>query len=191
MEQADTPADALAELVEEHERMADLVGRLEQVPDGTDAGVAAGLVREITNQLNAHAALEEEVLYPAVLERAPELKPLVEEAIGAHEAAKDLLFGASVEAAGGGASAASAAPLAEALDRHGLDDELVDSLRTAVAGEEVAAVAREVGARREELAAGAEEGRAQKQQEQDGMGGVVPRLGTVDVEPPAAHVRNQ
>jgi iron-sulfur cluster repair protein YtfE (RIC family) len=92
----DMSSDPVSTMSNEHGHARELARRLEDATERGDAAAANALAKELTDALNAHAALEEEILYPALVKVAPDLAPKVEEVLAAHAAAKSLLYEAHV-----------------------------------------------------------------------------------------------
>ena len=82
--------DAIALLVKDHETVEKLFERFEQT--GPRAMKARGtLADRIVQELSVHAAIEEQVLYPAIRESLPEVEDDVLEALEEHHVAKWVL----------------------------------------------------------------------------------------------------
>ena len=87
---SDTTAmpDAVELLTSDHAAVEQMFRQIESLPEG-DARIelVAGVVRE----LSVHAAVEEQVLYPAMRKALPDGETLVQEAIEEHQRVKETL----------------------------------------------------------------------------------------------------
>lgn len=81
--------DAIALLKEDHARVKQAFKEFEKM-DHDDTATMQELVRVVCEELKVHAAIEEEIFYPAVRE-AIEDEDLMNEAIVEHASAKDLI----------------------------------------------------------------------------------------------------
>lgn len=93
MTKQDTPKDAtdvLERLRQDHRKVRDLFRRFEQDQADLEDEENAGLVRTIALELMVHAALEEELFYPAAAEALGE-EMLVDQALVEHQSARTLL----------------------------------------------------------------------------------------------------
>ena len=83
-----TSQDAIALLTTDHAEVEEMFKQIESLPEGEARSEAvAGAVRE----LSVHAAIEEQVLYPAMRKALPDGDHLVQEAIEEHQAVKETL----------------------------------------------------------------------------------------------------
>ena len=83
--------DAIALLSADHAEVERLFGRYEQLAeDDADADERETLARQICGLLTVHAAIEEEIFYPAAREALDE-EDLLDEAEVEHASAKDLI----------------------------------------------------------------------------------------------------
>lgn len=80
--------DALALLIRDHKEVDDLFDRVNEAGTG---GLTGGLVAQIVEALSVHAAVEEQVVYPAMREALPDGEAKVREAIADHQRVKDTL----------------------------------------------------------------------------------------------------
>ncbi len=87
------PKDAIALLREDHARVEELFEKFEKTRDDQKKSKIAQL---ICMELKIHAAIEEEIFYPATREVLPKQEDLVDEAVVEHASAKDLI--AQIEA---------------------------------------------------------------------------------------------
>jgi hemerythrin superfamily protein len=84
--------DAIELLKEDHEMVKKLFKQFKTASDADDDEKKAGIVEEITEALEAHATVEEEIFYPAVKKaRSENTKDIVREAYEEHTQIKALL----------------------------------------------------------------------------------------------------
>jgi hemerythrin superfamily protein len=84
--------DAIELLKEDHETVKKLFKQFKTASNAEDDEKKAGIVEEITEALEAHAAVEEEIFYPAVKKaRSENTKDIVREAYEEHTQIKALL----------------------------------------------------------------------------------------------------
>src|SRR5919202_5431121 len=81
--------DAISVLMNDHRHVETLFGRFE-VSAGTGAP-RDEVVQEIVRELSIHAAIEEQVFYPALREKLPDGDALADHAIEEHQEAKEIL----------------------------------------------------------------------------------------------------
>ena len=81
--------DAIAMLTEDHKKVKKLFSDFDKLKDSSDQEKSA-VVELICNELTIHAALEEEIFYPAVREAINE-RDLLDEALVEHAGAKVLI----------------------------------------------------------------------------------------------------
>lgn len=90
-----TQPDAIQLLTADHADVEQMFTQIEAVPEGeTRDRLVEGVIRE----LSVHAAIEEQVLYPAMRKALPDGDTLVQEAIDEHQQVKETL--AAIERAG-------------------------------------------------------------------------------------------
>jgi hemerythrin superfamily protein len=90
-----TQPNAIELLTTDHAAVEQMFRQIETVPEGdARSELVAGVIRE----LSVHAAIEEQVLYPAMRKALPDGDHLVQEAIEEHQQVKETL--AAVERAG-------------------------------------------------------------------------------------------
>jgi hemerythrin-like domain-containing protein len=82
------PADAIAMLKADHQRVKDLFAQYEAA-DNVDT--KRTLAEHVFVELETHAQLEENVFYPAVNEETEEGPELVKESLSEHETVKNLI----------------------------------------------------------------------------------------------------
>jgi hemerythrin superfamily protein len=83
--------DAIGLLKEDHRTVEQLFERWTEVRPEEGPAVKASLVEQIVRELSIHAAIEEQIFYPAVREALPEGAGLVDHSLEEHQEAKDLL----------------------------------------------------------------------------------------------------
>jgi len=88
MSDTTTQPDAIQLLTTDHGEVEAMFRQVESLPEG-DA--RQQIVQEIIRELSVHAAIEEQVLYPAMRKALPDGETLVQEAIDEHQAAKETL----------------------------------------------------------------------------------------------------
>lgn len=81
--------DAISLLTADHKAVMNLFKQFEKAKDDEDEETCAALVQEICHELTVHAAVEEEIFYPAV--QAAIDDDLMDEAEVEHACAKDLI----------------------------------------------------------------------------------------------------
>jgi hemerythrin superfamily protein len=82
--------DAIALLIADHREVSDMFEQFENLSDRAKASKVR-LTKKICDALIAHAAIEEEIFYPAVREAVKEGDDMVDEAVVEHASAKDLI----------------------------------------------------------------------------------------------------
>lgn len=80
--------DAIDLIEQDHRHVDSLFERFEQTDD---QDTKRELVNQMVHELSVHAAIEEEIFYPAVREALPEGDGLVNESLHEHQEAKELL----------------------------------------------------------------------------------------------------
>ena len=130
-----TQPDAIQLLTTDHAEVEQMFVTIEASPDGTGVDDAVeGVIRE----LSIHAAIEEQILYPAMRKALPDGETLVQEAIDEHQEVKETL--AAIERAD---SPAERQPLLLSLIadvRHHVDEEeteLFPKLQASIGREEL------------------------------------------------------
>ena len=83
--------DAVAVLISDHRQVDDLFKQFELYDDTTAENLKGDLVREITRELSIHAAIEEQVLYPAMREALPDGEKEVQDSLAEHQHVKETL----------------------------------------------------------------------------------------------------
>jgi hemerythrin superfamily protein len=84
------PQDAIEMLVTDHKKVKALFSEFDKLKKEGDDSPKAELVSQICKELTIHAAIEEEIFYPAVRESVNELD-LMDEALVEHAGAKSLI----------------------------------------------------------------------------------------------------
>jgi len=147
----DRPADALALLRHEHDRIRQLFAefaRLRGIEDEDER--KAELVDEICYELTLHAIVEEEVFYP-LLRAAADDDEMMDEAEVEHAGVRELISQLEVMYPGDDHFEATVAVLAEEVEHHVAMEE-TDMFATArTSGIDLAALGRKMAARRREL----------------------------------------
>lgn len=80
--------DALAILTRDHKEVD---GLFDKVSEAGPGGLTGGLVAQIVEALSVHAAVEEEIIYPAMRTALPDGEAKVREAIADHQKVKQTL----------------------------------------------------------------------------------------------------
>jgi hypothetical protein len=137
--------DGLAKLAEEHEHIRELASALAQADAAGDSETARQLTQQITAEMNTIAAVEHEVVFPAVRDLTPQLAPQVDEVMEEHVIAKELLF----EAATSESVARLDAPpdvalVTEAVEHMAADEKLLAAVRDATDPEGLAGISHAV-----------------------------------------------
>ena len=83
------PADAIAMLKADHQRVKDLFAQYENTIDRV---IKRTLAEQVFRALDTHAQLEENVFYPTVNEETDEGPELVKESLEEHETMKQLIL---------------------------------------------------------------------------------------------------
>lgn len=185
--------DGLSKLSEGHEKVREKAAQLEDAAAAGDVETASELTTEITDRLNALAVVEEEVLYPAVVEVAPELKPQVDQALSEHLASKELLYGVRASESMVGDELPDTSLVTEAVERRAADEQLIETVREKADDHQLDELARAVEDRTAAMDEANAAGRAIKQQEQEEFdkAGEADRSEAPDLSSAAARVRNQ
>lgn len=83
--------DAVAVLISDHRQVDDLFKQFDLYDDTTAENLKRDLVRDITRELSIHAAVEEQVLYPAMREALPDGEKEVRDSLADHQHVKETL----------------------------------------------------------------------------------------------------
>ncbi|HZT21191.1 MAG TPA: hemerythrin domain-containing protein [Dongiaceae bacterium] len=84
-------SDAIALLKSDHREVAEMVEQYESGKERRRAPAKQSLAEKICKALTVHAAIEEEIFYPAVAAEVEDAEDLVEEARVEHESVKHLI----------------------------------------------------------------------------------------------------
>ena len=147
----DRPADALALLRHEHDRIRQLFVEFERLRGIEDEDERkAELVDEICYELTLHAIVEEELVYP-LLRAAADDDEMMDEAEVEHAGVRELVSQLEVMYPGDDHFEATVAVLAEEVEHHVAMEEsdMFDTARKS--GIDLAALGRKMQARRREL----------------------------------------
>ena len=135
MTDTSTQQDAIQLLTADHAEAEQIFRQIEALPVGEPRD---RLIADVVRELSVHAAIEEQVLYPAMRKALPDGDTLVHEAIEEHQQVKDIL--AAIENAD---TPAEHAPLLVQLIgnvRHHVEEEeteLFPKLRASVGSDEL------------------------------------------------------
>ena len=88
MSETTTNEDAIELLTADHTEVEQMFRQIEALPDG---GSSDALVEGVIRELSVHAAIEEQVVYPAMRKSLPDGDTLVQQAIEEHQVAKETL----------------------------------------------------------------------------------------------------
>ncbi len=83
-----SPMDAITQLKNDHKTVEKLSKRFEKAEKADDDDTKAEVVDQIIQELSVHAAIEEQVFYPAVREAVPETEDTVLEGLEEHHIVK-------------------------------------------------------------------------------------------------------
>ena len=128
-----TEQDAIELLTSDHAEVEQMFVQIEAAPEGeTRDRLVQGVIRE----LSVHAAIEEQILYPAIRDEVPGGDQLAEEAIDEHQQAKEMLARLEKLDADDGETDAVLAGLITHVRQHVQEEEgpggLFDQLRSVV-----------------------------------------------------------
>jgi hemerythrin superfamily protein len=114
--------DAIALLKSDHKQVKALFSEFDEIKDdGADEDKAA-IVAQICDELEIHAAIEEEIFYPAI-RKAIDDSDLLDEALVEHAGAKDLIAQLEDAAADDELYNAKVTVLGEQIEHHVQDEE--------------------------------------------------------------------
>lgn len=88
MEGNTSPMDAITLLKNDHKTLEKLFKQFEKAEKADDDDTKVEVVTQIIQELSVHAAIEEQVFYPAVREAVPETEDIVLEGLEEHHIAK-------------------------------------------------------------------------------------------------------
>jgi hemerythrin superfamily protein len=80
--------DAITSLRDDHKRVEKLFKQFEKIADGNADQAKREVVDEIIRELSVHAAIEEQVFYPAVRKEVPDVADVVLEGLEEHHVVK-------------------------------------------------------------------------------------------------------
>jgi hemerythrin superfamily protein len=80
--------DAITSLRDDHKRVEKLFKQFEKLADGNADKAKLDVVNEIIRELSVHAAIEEQVFYPAVRKEVPDVADVVLEGLEEHHVVK-------------------------------------------------------------------------------------------------------
>ena len=144
--------DAVAMLTAEHREVKAMFEQYEKLGDRANAGKKK-LADQICTALTLHAAIEEEIFYPALREASKEAADLLDEALVEHAGAKDLIAQLQEMDPEDDLYDAKVKVLGEQIDHH-VGEEEGEMFKTAKkAGLDMVALGTEMAQRKEELAA--------------------------------------
>lgn len=115
--------DALEMLTADHNRVRALFSRFEKAKTDGDATQTTALAEKITEELEVHTAIEEEIFYPRVRELAPDVAQLLDESLQEHHVVKVLLGEIDEVPAGGDEWSAKMSVLIENVEHHAEEEE--------------------------------------------------------------------
>jgi hemerythrin-like domain-containing protein len=95
MSDISTGQDAIELLTTDHAEVEQRFRQIESAPEGESR---SRLVEDVVRELSVHAAIEEQILYPAMRKALPDGDTLVQEAIEEHQQVKETL--SAIEKAG-------------------------------------------------------------------------------------------
>jgi iron-sulfur cluster repair protein YtfE (RIC family) len=144
--------DAVALLVAQHREVKDLFKKFEELGDRAFASKKK-LADQICAELSKHAAIEEEIFYPAVRAKAEEGEEMVDEAVVEHASAKDLIAQLQEMTAEEDLFDAKVKVLSEQIDHHVEEEEKEMFKNAKKAGLDLADLGERMQARYEEMSA--------------------------------------
>ena len=115
--------DAVAVLISDHRTVDDLFNQFDLYDDTTAENLKRDLVQQITRELSIHAAIEEEVLYPAMRDALPDGEEQVKDSLDEHQHVKETLAELERTDAANLAFASKVKALAAAVKRHVEEEE--------------------------------------------------------------------
>ena len=115
--------DALSLLIADHNRVRGLFARFQAAEEAQDTEQMLELAAKIIVDLEVHAAIEEEIFYPAIQGADEELKDTVDEGIEEHHVAKVLMEEIKTLTPEDDAWAAKMKVLIESVEHHAGEEE--------------------------------------------------------------------
>lgn len=120
-QKADSAPDAIALLKEDHANVKEAFKEFEKI-DSSDTATLQELVTTVCGELKVHAAIEEEIFYPAVRAVIDD-EDLMNEAQVEHQSAKDLIYQLEGMKATDALFAATFTVLSEYVNHHVAEEE--------------------------------------------------------------------
>ena len=147
--------DALMLLTADHNRVRGLFTRFETAKESKDVAQMTELAALIATELQVHAAIEEEILYPWAQELGDEIKEIITEAYEEHKVANDLVAEITSMTPDAESWAAKVTVLMENVEHHAEEEEkeLFPKLRRATDATGLRVLAEQLEERKEELKA--------------------------------------
>lgn len=146
------PTDAIAMLTAEHKEVKAMFEQYGQLGDRARA-TKKKLADQICNALTLHAAIEEEIFYPALRAASKDAADLLDEALVEHAGAKDLIAQLQEMDPEDDLYDAKVKVLGEQIDHHVGEEEGDMFPKAKKAGLDLAALGSEMAMRKDELAA--------------------------------------
>jgi hemerythrin superfamily protein len=146
------PTDAIAMLTAEHREVKAMFEQYDQLGDRAKA-TKKKLADQICNALTLHAAIEEEIFYPALRAASKDAADLLDEALVEHAGAKDLIAQLQEMDPEDDLYDAKVKVLGEQIDHHVGEEEGEMFPKAKKAGLDLAALGNEMAMRKDELAA--------------------------------------
>lgn len=143
--------DAIALLTEDHKKVKDLFEKFDKLSDRSKVNKKK-IADQICLELTVHAQVEEEIFYPAVREPIKD-DDLMDEAVVEHASAKDLIAQISEMDPGDDLYDAKVKVLSEQIEHHVEEEEGEMFPKVRKAKVDLAALAEQMAARKEELMA--------------------------------------
>ena len=117
-----TEQDAIGILMADHKKVKNLFSDFKKLRDGGHNEEKAAIVDQICSELKVHAAIEEEIFYPAVRKSIDD-SDLMDEALVEHAGAKDLIAQLEEMGAEEDLYDAKVTVLGEQIDHHVKEEE--------------------------------------------------------------------
>jgi hemerythrin superfamily protein len=144
--------DAISMLTAEHREVSTMFKQYEELGDRAKASKKK-LADQICTALTLHAAIEEEIFYPALREKSKEAADLLDEALVEHAGAKDLIAQLQEMDPEDDLYDAKVKVLGEQIEHHVGEEEGEMFPIAKKAGLDLAALGEEMAMRKDELAA--------------------------------------
>jgi hemerythrin superfamily protein len=146
------PSDAISMLTAEHKEVKAMFEQYEQLGDRAKS-TKKKLAGQICTALTLHAAIEEEIFYPAVRAASKDAADLLDEALVEHAGAKDLIAQLQEMDPEDDLYDAKVKVLGEQIEHHVGEEEGQMFPKAKKAGLDMAALGEEMAMRKDELAA--------------------------------------